>query len=372
MFKIWIKNRMIYDFIVAVVLSLLFTFVFVFPSNKTCETIENENFIYLNSEIDFQIPNPSIVQLGEIKDKTFINNTFGYYLTKINIKGTSTSKVNLIMSDNMNNLSFTMYNEKTKLSSITNTANYAYLDEKAANTLGVKCGDEIIATVAGENVKFIVCAIYQTNTLFAEGTVLVDFTGDIKSIYETNVSSNGYSGAFIDASNELECDDYLKNYIPMGRLKERSEFDSEEAYNTYTESIMNANYSNEISKFFNARTIALNELENATKERSLLIYIGSIVVGLCWGLISFILRKRKSENKLFKEVIKNKKSIGIYRICTFVFGTGVYAVVNFMLQTSIDTLSLTTIPLFISIALFMLSYFMDNAQDKSYIKAKAK
>ena len=361
---------MIYDLIIAIVLSIIFSLVFVYSRNKTCENIKNENYIYLNSDIDYQIPNPSVDQLQEIKEKSFVEDTFGYYLTKVSVKGDKIANINLLMSNTMQSLSFTMYNEKTKLSSIANTFNFAYIDKKAAEMLNVKCGDEISVKIANTDLKYIVCAIYQANPLFSDGSVLVQFSGDIKKVYEANVSSKGYSGAFINASNEVECSNYLNDYIPMGRLKDRSEFDSDEAYNIYNNSIMNANYLNEISKFANSRNIAIKELYEAEKERDTYIYIGGVSIGICWILMSFILRNRKSENKLFKEIIKNKKNIKNYRIFTFIFGTVIYFIVTIIFQYILSTLSLTIFPILISVALFVISYILNCELDKKCIEIR--
>ena len=293
MVKYWIKNRLVVDLLIAAVLSLLFSFAFVYPSNNNCLNVQNENSIYLNSDIDFQIPNPSVSQLSEIKAKTFIQDTFGYYLTKTTSKGNKSSKVNFLMSDTMGSLSMTMFNDKTSISSISKTSNYAYVDLIAADSLGINCGDELSVTIAGSTLKYIVCGIYEDNSLFSEGTVLVDFSGDIKTVYEANASSNGYAGAFINASNESECESFLRSYIPEGRLKDRSAFESDEAYNTYNEAIKSGNYANEITNFGSIRIQAKTELASAENTRTTMGLIGSIVVGIIYIISGFILRNRK-------------------------------------------------------------------------------
>lgn len=372
MIKYWIKNRLIFDLLIAAVLSLLFSFAFVYPSNNNCLNIQNENSIYLNSDIDFQIPNPSVGQLSEIKAKSFVEDTFGYYLTKTTVKGTYSSKVNFLMSDTMGSLSMTMFNDKTSISSITKTSNYAYVDLIAAKALGLKCGEELSVTIVGTTLKYTVCGIYESNSLFNEGTVLVDFSGDIKTIYETNASSNGYAGAFINASNESECESFLRNYIPEGRLKERSEFDSDEAYNTYNDAIKSGNYANEITNFESSRIQANKELSSAKSTRTTMGYIGSIVVGIVYIIASFILRNRKSEDKYFKEVLKNKKTISQYRIASLIFGLVVYVLATVVLQVYFGTLSISLIPLCISATLIFVAYIINVVKDKKYLKIKAK
>jgi hypothetical protein len=372
MVKYWIKNRLVVDLLIAAVLSLLFSFAFVYPSNNNCLNVQNENSIYLNSDIDFQIPNPSVSQLSEIKAKTFIQDTFGYYLTKTTVKGNKSSKVNFLMSDTMGSLSMTMFNDKTSISSISKTSNYAYVDLIAADSLGINCGDELSVTIAGSTLKYIVCGIYEDNSLFSEGTVLVDFSGDIKTVYEANASSNGYAGAFINASNESECESFLRSYIPEGRLKDRSAFESDEAYNTYNEAIKSGNYANEITNFGSIRIQAKTELASAENTRTTMGLIGSIVVGIIYIISGFILRNRKSEDKYFKDVLKNKKSIGKYRVASLVAGLVVYTILTVALQFYFETLSISMIPLCIVVAFIIVGFIINTFQDKAYLKIKAK
>ena len=372
MVKYWVKNRLAFDLLITTVLSLLFSFAFVYPSNNNCLNIKTENGIYLNSDIDYQIPNPSKSQLKEIKAKSFVEDIFGYYLTKTTVKGTNSSKVNFLMSDTMNSLSMTMFNEKTKISSISNVSNYTYIDSTAASSLGVGCGDELSVTIAGISLKYMVCAIYETNSMFSEGTVLVDFSGDVKNVYEANVSSNGYAGAFINASNETECESFLRNYIPEGRLKERSEFDTDEAFNTYNDAIKAGNYANEITNFGNIRNQAKIELTDAEKTRTTMGIVGAIVVGVAYIISGFILRSRKSEDKYFKEILKNKKTIIKYRNASLFTSLAVYALVTVGMQAYLGTLSMVLVPLCITATLILIGYIANYIQDKTYLKIKAK
>jgi hypothetical protein len=170
MIKYWIKNRFIFDLVIAISLSLLFCFAFVQPQKQKYDKVLDDNFVYANSEVDYQIPNPSIEQLTEIKNQSFVEDVFGYYLTKTNVKGNNTSKVNLIMSDTMNSLSFTMYNGKTKLeSSNQNETNYAYLDKTAADALKVSIGEEIKITLASARWAISIFAISWSRIFISAG-----------------------------------------------------------------------------------------------------------------------------------------------------------------------------------------------------------
>ena len=369
MIKYWIKNRFIFDLVIAVALSLLFCFAFVQPQKQKYDKVLDENFVYANSEVDYQIPNPSIEQLTEIKNQSFVEDVFGYYLTKTNVKGNNTSKVNLIMSDTMNSLSFTMYNDKTKLeSSNQNETNYAYLDKTAADALKVSIGEEIKITLASTTLSYKVSRIYSANPLFKEGSIIIDFSGELKNIYNANVKSNGYSAAFIKTNNVSECSNYLNNYKPLGRLKDRSEFETDEAYNTYNNAIMSGNYSNEITNFSESRKLAIKEIDSSKNNLIMMSYIGSAISAVALIIFAFILRHRKSEKKYFKDVLKNKKSTISYRTCSLLLGLVVYGLIACLIQLLFNSISLVIIPIVIVLGVYVLIYILDLVQDKSYIK----
>ena len=367
MVKYWLKNRFLYDLIVSIALSLVMCFAFVFSSNNALKNNYLENSIYINSEIDFQIPNPSKEQIVEINNKEFVENTFSYYLTKTNVSGKKSSKVNVIMSDDMEKLSITMFNESTLVDSVSIVDNYACMDEVAASKLNVKCGDEMCVFISSKNIKFVVCAIYEENQLFSEGSVIVEFSGEIKSTYESVISSNSYSGAFINASNEADCDNYLKSYIPLGRLKDRTEFDSDDAYNTYNNAILSGNYSNEITKFYELRQNANQTNSKLEKDCLTMSILGALIIGIVYIVTSQILRNRKSENKYFKVIRKNKKSISTYHICSSLFSIIVYSVLTTLLLIVINAKQHLLITVLISIVLFVISMMFNIIQDKKYI-----
>ena len=370
MTKYWVKNRLIFDLIVSVLLSLLFSFAFIFSNNNICKNIENDNRIYIKSKIDYQIPNPSSKQLEKIKNKDFVDNVFGYYLTKINVSSNKSVKVDLLLSDTMENLSFTMYNDSNLINTVEHNLNenYAYLDYKAAKLLNVNCGDEISFAISNETFKYKVCSIYQTNTLFKNGTVLVDFSDSLKNAYEVNASSKNYSGAFIDAKDTGQCETYLKDYIPEGRLKDRSEFDTEEEYLAYNNAIKSGDYSNEISNFSYSREQAINEFNEANKNLLIMSYVGSIIVGVIYIFASLVLRRRKTEEKYFSKVLINKNKIYIYRLNSLIISLILFVVTTTIIQLIFNSLNVSIVPIIISSFIFIISFLIDIKQDKKYIK----
>ncbi len=372
MIKYWFKNRLFLDFLIVAVLAALFSFAFSMPQSSEYHKVLSDNSIYLNSTIDYQVPNPSLDQVDDIEKETFVDKVCGYYLTKTNIEGSKASKVNLMMPSKMDRLSITMFNDKTRIKSIENTANNAYLDETASSAIGAKIGDEIKITLASTKLSYVVTSIYKANSLFKEGTVIVSFDGDIKTVYESNASSKSLSGAFIDATDVDACSNYLKNYIPLGRLKDRSEFDSDEAYEIYTEAIMSGNYQNEITNFSALRTSATSSSNKAKNTVKIMAYVGIAVVSLLYVLLTELLRLRKSEKVYFGEVLKNKRPIIKYRIASFITGLALYLAITMLLQLLIHSIEFIIIPSCIAAVVFVLVLVLNIIQDKKYLKMGSK
>lgn len=272
------------------------------------------------------------------------------------------------MSDCLDSLDFTIFNEKTLINSTNNPSNYAYVDKTAASSLDVNYGDIVSITIAGSKIDFTVSRVYEANNLFTEGIVLVNFSGTVKEVYETNASPNSYSGAFIKASNDSECSNYLRNYIPMGRLKDRSEFDSDEAYNTYNNAILSGSYLNEITNFYELRAFAEKEVASAKTIRTVMSLIGVAVAGIVYLIISEVLRKRKSEEKYFAEVLKNKKNIKNYRIYSAITSVIIYLMATISILSVLDAADLILFPSLISFTIIILTLVINMAQDKKYLK----
>ena len=197
----------------------------------------------------------------------------------------------------------------------------------------------------------------------------MDFSGATKTAYESVVSSKGYSAAFIKVNDQASCSEYLRTYIPEGRLKDRSEFETDEAFETYKNSILNGNYSNEITNFSNGRVAAKAELKNAIGKRNIFCYIGVGSVLIVYAAISFVLRLRKSEDKYFSKIVKDKNSIVIYRILSCALSTLLFAGLSIGLSAILGFMDFILVPLILSTSGIILLNLLNTILDKKYQRA---
>lgn len=372
MLKYWFKNRFILDLLLSIVLSLLFIFAFFFTTNANYNKVCSDYDVCLNSNVDYHIPTPSVTQLEEIKNKSFVDDVFGYYFTSTSVSGTKSSKTNIVMSNQMNSISLTPFNDNTLIKSVEKDANYALIDEKASNNLGVDVGSKIKFAIGTYNLEFTVSAIYKNTSLFDDGVILIDFSGSTKEAYESKVSSNSYSAAFIKCNNGEQCEEYLKNYIPLGRLRDRSEFSTDEEYNAYNNAVMSGNYSNEITNYYSLRSVAISESNKAKNSETVMCYIGASVVGILYIVICLMLRNRKSEKIYFSNVLKNKEAIKKYRVSSLLTALIVYCSSVFLFQLLFKEFMVVAIPTAIASALFIVAFVIDICLDKKYLLVNKK
>ena len=244
------------------------------------------------------------------------------------------------------------------------------MDETASKRVGIKLGGTVTIVLANNSVAFSVCGIYESTALYPDGVVLVEYKDDIKAIYESNVKTKGYSGAFIDASDEKKCKEYLKSYIPLGRLKDRSDFDSDEAYVLYNDSIRNGNYSNEIYDYCAQRPMAKNIVVKEKKRMTTVTYVGAAIVGVVFFGSNEALRFRKAENKYFSEVLKNKKSIALYRWMSLLTESLLFLGTSLFAGFFSSAISLVVLPILMVLGILIISHAVCLLQDKAYVKNK--
>lgn len=368
MFKYWAKNKFFSGLLCTVAFAALFSFAFAMSPSKNLENVSNENLIYLNSEIDYQIPSPSKEQLNEINGKDFVNKTFGYYLTKASVEGNKTSKVSFLLSNDLDNLSITMFNDKNLVEKVEDNSNPIYLDEIAKKALDVKAGDSVKVSFANSSFTYTVTSIYKENSLFKDGTAIVKFEGAIKYTYCANAKEYSLSGAFIDSSNDAKCDEFLQSYKPLGRVRERSEFETDEACEAYNNTILNGNYSNEITNFSAKRELANKDVDNTKSKLTTMCIIGSVVVGMGYFFASQFFRNRKSEKKYFGQILNDKNKTIFYRLYSLIADSLIYVGLTVVLGIILNFTSMLLISILITFGFILITFVINLMQDKKYVR----
>lgn len=339
--------RFLYCFISLIVFILLATIcIFGFFNSEVSAIVEKYNFesIYLNTDYDFVIPSPSFSQVSELEtDDNGVKVLVPYYSFTTSLKVDSVDvQSNVLMFDNINKIEYTPYNEKRIVKgSIEKRNNVAIIDQYYANKNKCNISDSVSIKIGNNEYTFTIVGISENNTNYNDGSIaLIVSQNDSKRINENNFK---YGGAFVTASNYEKCKNYLNDtYKPLGRLKDRSDFKSDEAYLAHVSNFNNADWSKEITDMeSNYKTLSV-KYENVEKNNMVKNIIQCIVIFvfiLFFNLLTIFL---PSNHKMFAESLSKKKGT-ISDINKFYLKGNVFDFVFFELLLSVTMLIMVAV-----------------------------
>lgn len=308
MFIYWLKNRAAFSLFASIIVVLVSCLVFVNPNIEYSAQNRAETSVYELSKIDYDIPSPTRDQLLNINDYEFIDETFGYFYTQSQVMiGTKNIRTNILLSDNLLNLDFTMYNSNRliEFTEIDNV-NPIYIDFEYSKKNNLTLDDKIKFL----NNEFTVSRIYETNSYFSSCVFIPMLE---QSIFYGIEKETPYSGAFLKVNNHEKAEHFLRNYKPLGRLKDKSSFESEEAYQDHYNAWNNTDFYNEITSFE-------SRLESINIKSHISNYIAYVLLIVVISTLNLLLICRKSEVKYFN-TLKDKKQIKKYYIFNELFST---------------------------------------------------
>ncbi len=313
----WSRHRLVYSLVASIAVALISSLLFAFPFINQRAKEYNSQSIYKKSGIDFIAPEPSMEQVEELPGNNGIDRVFPYFITKMDIDVNGKSRAtNVLLSDRMQNMDMTMYCDARLIEKGNSDVKQpAYVDWSFANDLGIKTGDSFTLTIAGSEVDYMVAAIYETNSVYDEGAILLPITAEQKEIIRKNASNNGYSGMYVAASDYAACKTYLTTeYRPLGRLKDRVQFGSDEQYQIHYNAIMDSGYANEITDFRIKKS-------NAESGASFILVAAAALLSIATFIIFNLVMYNRGDEKVYftkNSIPKGQNVLPYYKI-TFGF-----------------------------------------------------
>lgn len=312
----WIRHRLVYTVVLSVAVALIASVLFVFPYISQQANRYNSQSVYKNTMIDFLVPEPSFEQVESLPGTNGINKIFPFYMTKtqVNVNGklhTST----VLLSDQMKNIDITMYNADRLIEkSDVLFENPILVDWQFCHDTSAKIGDVVSVTIAGNSVEYTIYAIYETNTLYDGGALLIEINEEQSTAINSNSKNSGYSGMYVSASEYEVCRIYLNSeYKPLGRLKNPEVFESDAQYQVHYNAIMDAAYANEITDF------RMKESGLKEAESPLMLIIGAVLVSVLILAFNVLMNRRGCENGYFtKHCLQKGWNIKPYYVISFV------------------------------------------------------
>lgn len=380
----WVRHRFFLTVVLCIVAATITGLLFAFPYVNQQANDYNSQSIYKNTDIDFIVPEPSFEQVDELTGEYGIDKVFPYFLTKtqVNVNGKSRTTT-VLLSDQMQNIDITMYNvERLIEKADVEYDNPILVDWQFCHDTSAGIGDTVSLSIAGNVEEYNIYAIYETNSIYDGGAVLVAMSDEQKETINQSSKNNGYSGMYISASDYNACQAFLiTDYRPLGRLKNRELFDSEEQYQVHYDAIMSSSYANEITDF------RIRENDLGTKENLLMLLIGAGLAAALLIIFNIVMGKRGCEKNYFtKHCIPKGQAVRPYYsvsffmemvlFCIFYAGVLVAQILfsdEFIPQTVLDA-KLLIIPVAVLVAGFVnifMNYSMVTEITKR-VKAKLK
>ena len=266
--------------------------------------------IYLDTSIDYIIPSPTTQQIAEIEsnEANGIKAITPYYESKMDVSCNGKSvKSSVILLPDVSKLGYTPYSAARIISNKEKLGGGdAVIDKAYSEKSGIKIGDVVSVSIAEENYTYTVKAIAETNTYYQDGTILLVLTGNQASLFEENGLK--YSAAYVSASDRSKCEQYLyTEYKPLGRMKDRSEFDSEETYQQHVLNFNDADWTKEItdcSKNYETTSVKYTNVEAGSYINIAIISVIAFVMMLVFNIIAL----KRDENMKFMRNFIIKKS----------------------------------------------------------------
>ena len=294
----WVRHRLLLTVALCIISAVVAGLLFAFPYINQQASDYNSQSIYKQSDMDFIAPEPSYEQVSELSGSNGIENVFPFFLTKTQVTVNGISRTTtVLLSDQFQNVGITMYNDARIIEKAAiDQENPIWVDWQFCHDTGAKIGDTVSFSMNGTIAEFHISAIYETNTIYDGGAILAEISDEQAEGIKSNSKNGGYSGMYVSAANYESCRSYLTtDYRPLGRLKDRESFDSDEQYQIHYDAIMSAGYSNEITDF------RIRETSVELGSGAVLVWLGAIMAAILSIAFNIIMRKRGCEKTYFKK-----------------------------------------------------------------------
>ena len=311
--KHWLQRKLPLTIAFAVIVGFLVGLLLLAPILTNTATAYNDGSVYENTDVDYSVPSPSLEQVEDMRALPYVDKVVPYYYGTFKIAKSGVileSSQSIMLVDSFEDLNVTPFSKNRLLSGqIDGGEDSIAIDFLFSKAHNIKVGDKLTIYIGGSTVDCRVTAICETNTLKEKGSLLLQYIGAQKAAIDAVASKMIYSGAYIKASDRASCAAYLSNYKPMGRLRDRSEFETDAAYQIHVDAFNSASYKQEIVDY---KENAVSTMQKAAevKKTSIIYVIISVVLFLLAGLMVNLLPLVSAKEKAF---IQKVVHLGIKR-----------------------------------------------------------
>ena len=246
--------------------------------------------------------------MDEISELSHIDKISPYIYFSTNVEVNKIKvKTNLYILESKNDLNYTQFSEELLIrKSDNNYDNPIYVSNEFVESSKIDLDEEIKINIYNTVVTFTVQAIYESDYRQTGGVVLTYLFDELKMLVEDQFGgANYYTGAFIDSNDIVSTTAYLQSYKPLGDLRSREEFDSEELYQLYLEERNKTDYT--LTTFYKDKYMKEVSNRNDSKlNRNLILTYSSGVIGcIVFGIMLYTKFYRYYKTEIKKDINNN-------------------------------------------------------------------
>lgn len=308
-----------------------------------------------DTSVDYIIQMPSKSQIDEIGNMKHVESITPYLYNVIDSEiNSKTVRFGFYIVETAADLGRTTFSDSLLIKKSTESYdNELFVSDDFAKANSLKLGDELTLNVYSQRIKYNVKAIYFGDRRNVGGVVFAIKTGDLEKAIDLRYGADyKYSGAYIHSNNCAETEKWLKEYKPLGDLRSRDEFDSDELYQAYLENRNKTDYT--LTTFYKDKYLKTTHnrydgemnrnkilfiVVQAVSFIAMLIYIAARVFGYFRTEVAKDIRhaySQKQEKKMFSKyllvvlVLSVVLAIGLMTLNGVIFGIGMFESANIL------------------------------------------
>ena len=313
---------------------------------------------YFNIEktsVDYIIQTPSKEQVNEINGMEHIESVTPYLYSAVDSKiNSKTVRVSLFIVEKSEDLAKTPFSDELLIEqSQTSYDNELFVSDDFAKTNSLEIGDELTLNVYSQSINYKVKAIYSGDKRSVGGVAFALKTGDLLQAIELKYGTDyKYSGAYISSNHHSETEKWLEDYKPLGDLRSREEFASDELYQIYLENREQTDYT--LTTFYKDKYLqeAHNRYDGELNKNQLLfiavqaLSFVAVTIYLAFRVFDYLKTEvikdirnnysSKQEQEMFSTYFVSVLCLNVLlaivlsALNTLIFDIGIFAIVNIL------------------------------------------
>lgn len=300
---------------IGILLGIAFTYIacmMMSAAGNSRQSVSKSSY-YDACDFDFIIPKPWYTQIQEIQDKDFVLNIIPYYvITRNALSNGNACDIHLFLIEKSYGLDNTAYADSLLVEGTTLSDGTIVIDERTKQKLQANVGDTVTLSIGETTFTFKVAGVSRDNILFNYPTSVIYYDEAVKREIEASSVNLAYSAAYVKASDISAAESYFtRDYRAMGKVGERSWYESDDAYNFMKSSIGNQSFAREVinvSQLRAAEKANANEKKKSeTQVRTIALLILAVVNQLFWLL--YVLLTSKSYRERIKAGTKQQSVV---------------------------------------------------------------